>query len=73
MQQQRSLKTIKKLIHKALDMIRKLDEEDPHECNNTDEIGNGVYWWATKKFADGSEFKSVLNCLLSALTEVIWS
>ena len=30
----------------------------------------GLCWWATKKLAVGSESKSALKCLLSALMEV---
>jgi heat shock protein 90kDa beta len=41
LQQHSSLKTIKKkLIRKALDMIRKLAEEDPDEYSNKDKTGN---------------------------------
>ena len=58
-----------KLIHKALDMIRKLAKEDPDEYNK-DKTGNGLCWWATKKLAVGSESKSALKSLLSALMEV---
>jgi HSP90 family molecular chaperone len=44
LQQHSSLKTIKKkLIRKALDMIRKLAEEDPDEYSNKDKTGNGVF------------------------------
>lgn len=40
LQQHGSLKTIKKkLIRKALDMIRKLAEEDPDESNDKDKKG----------------------------------
>lgn len=40
LQQHSSLKTIKKkLIRKALDMIRKLAEEDPDESNDKDKKG----------------------------------
>jgi heat shock protein 90kDa beta len=40
LQQHSSLKTIKKkLIRKALDMIRKLAEEDPDEYSNKDKTG----------------------------------
>lgn len=40
LQQHSSLKTIKKkLIRKALDMIRKLAEEDPDESSDTDKKG----------------------------------
>jgi hypothetical protein len=43
LQQHSSLKTIKKkLIRKALDMIRKLAEEDPDEYSNKDKTGNWV-------------------------------
>jgi heat shock protein beta len=41
LQQHSSLKTIKKkLIRKALDMIRKIAEEDPDEYSNKDKTGN---------------------------------
>lgn len=41
LQQHSSLKTIKKkLIRKALDMIRKLAEEDPDEVHDDDKKGN---------------------------------
>jgi heat shock protein beta len=41
LQQHSSLKTIKKkLIRKALDMIRKLAEEDPDEYSNKEKTGN---------------------------------
>lgn len=41
LQQHSSLKTIKKkLIRKALDMIRKLAEEDPDEIHDDDKKGN---------------------------------
>jgi heat shock protein beta len=44
LQQHSSLKTIKKkLIRKALDMIRKLAEEDPDEYSNKDKTGNGAF------------------------------
>jgi hypothetical protein len=44
LQQHSSLKTIKKkLIRKALDMIRKLAEEDPDEYSNKDKTGNWVH------------------------------
>lgn len=40
LQQHSSLKTIKKkLIRKALDMIRKIAEEDPDESNDKDKKG----------------------------------
>lgn len=40
LQQHSSLRTIKKkLIRKALDMIRKLAEEDPDESNDRDKKG----------------------------------
>jgi hypothetical protein len=39
-----SLKTVKKkLIRKALDMIRKFAEEYPDEYSNKDETGNGIF------------------------------
>jgi len=42
LQQHSSLKTIKKkLIRKALDMIRKIAEEDPEEYINKDKTRNG--------------------------------
>jgi len=55
------------------DPQRKLAEEDPDEYNNKDKTSNGVCWWATKMLAVGSESKSALTCLMSALMEVIWS
>lgn len=40
LQQHSSLKTIKKkLIRKALDMIRRIAEEDPDESNDKDKKG----------------------------------
>lgn len=40
LQQHSSLKTIKKkLIRKALDMIRKIADEDPDEANDKDKKG----------------------------------
>ena len=40
LQQHNSLKTIKKkLIRKALDMIRKIADEDPDESDNKDKTG----------------------------------
>lgn len=43
LQQHSSLKTIKKkLIRKALDMIRKLAEEDPDEASDTDKKGRVI-------------------------------
>ena len=48
LQQHSSLKTIKKkLILKALDMIRKIAEEDPDEYSNKDKTGNGLNAHAT--------------------------
>ena len=41
LQQHSSLKTIKKkLIRKALDMIRRIADEDPDEFNNKDKTGS---------------------------------
>jgi len=43
LQQHSSLKTIKKkLIRKALDMIRKIADEDPDEANDKDKKGIAV-------------------------------
>lgn len=40
LQQNSSLKTIKKkLVRKALDMIRRIADEDPNENNKNDETG----------------------------------
>lgn len=42
LQQHSSLKTIKKkLIRKALDMIRKIGDEDPDESNDKEKNGMG--------------------------------
>lgn len=48
LQQHSSLKTIKKkLIRKALDMIRKLAEEDPDEIHDKEKKGNyNLYYWS---------------------------
>ena len=48
-------------------------QSQDHQYNNKDKTSNGVCWWATKMLAVGSESKSALNCLMSALMEVIWS
>lgn len=50
LQQYSSLKTIKKkLVRKALDMIRKIAEEDPDESSNKEETGTifvAIYLYA---------------------------
>lgn len=51
LQQHSSLKTIKKkLIRKALDMIRKIADEDPDEFNDKEKngMGNLKFQWFIK-------------------------
>uniref|UniRef100_A0A2P2LPL8 Endoplasmin homolog n=1 Tax=Rhizophora mucronata TaxID=61149 RepID=A0A2P2LPL8_RHIMU len=45
LQQHSSLKTIKKkLIRKALDVIRKIADEDPDESSDKDKTGSATIW-----------------------------
>lgn len=51
LQQHSSLKTIKKkLVRKALDMIRRIVEEDEDENLDTTEFGQLAWWLAFSKF-----------------------
>lgn len=61
LQQHNSLKTIKKkLIRKALDMIRKLADEDPDESNDKDKKG---IMWCNSFFYVCITLKLVLECV----------
>lgn len=69
LQQHSSLKTIKKkLIRKALDMIRKIADEDPDESNDKDKKGS-LYLWTIHCLRDWishflfSEFLMTLQML----------
>ena len=73
LQQHSSLKTIKKkLIRKALDMIRKLAEEDPDESNDKDKKGimTSILSMSAISFTDYSSFIFYL-CVIEIFILVI--